>query len=128
MALEDPIRTYYDVSGEREWDRLPRPDDGAIERTLHERAFREFLPPIVDPTDPPAVLVRGDDGSVAFRLAARGYRVTLFAPTREARDAARRALVELPFAVQNRIDRIALGEPTPELSATFRACLAGESV
>lgn len=122
MALEDPIRTYYDVSGEREWERLVQPDDGAIERALHERALRTYLPPIVDPTDPPWVLdVGGGPGRWTFWLVEHGYAASLVELSPKLVALARRRMAEFPFAVQNRIERLSTGDAR-DLSRFPDAC------
>ncbi len=72
MAMSDDVRRYYDSFGEREWERLNRPNDGAIEFALTKRVIADYLP------DGARVLdIGGDPGRYTIWLAERGHRVTL---------------------------------------------------
>jgi len=72
MAMSDDVRRYYDSFGEREWERLDRPNDGAIEFALTKRVIADYLP------DGARVLdIGGGPGRYTIWLAERGHRVTL---------------------------------------------------
>jgi S-adenosylmethionine-dependent methyltransferase len=72
MAMSDDVRHYYDSFGEREWERLNRPNDGAIEFALTKRVIADYLP------DGARVLdIGGGPGRYTIWLAERGHRVTL---------------------------------------------------
>ncbi len=72
MAAHDAVRTYYDGFGEREWDRLTRPDDGAVEFAVTCRAIEAHLPEGARVLD-----IGGGPGHYSLWLAARGHRVAL---------------------------------------------------
>jgi hypothetical protein len=42
---KDAVRAYYASFGEREWQRLINPDDGAVEFTLTKQLLASYLPP-----------------------------------------------------------------------------------
>lgn len=64
------------------------------------------VPPITDSLSPPHVLVLGAAHAVA--LVEKGYKVTWLEATPDALRAARRTMISLPFALQNRIEGIYL--------------------
>ena len=66
------MRAYYDSFGEREWDRLTRPDDGAVEFAVTRRAIEDYLPPGARVLD-----IGGGPGRYSLWLAERGHRVAL---------------------------------------------------
>ena len=72
MSMHDDIRAYYDSFGEREWTRLSRPDDGALELAVTRRAIEDFLPPAARVLD-----IGGGPGRYSVWLAERGHQVTL---------------------------------------------------
>ena len=72
MGDGDAVRTYYEGYAEREWARLDRPDDGALEFALNSRTIAAYLPPGATVLD-----IGGGPGRYAHWLAARGHRVTL---------------------------------------------------
>jgi ubiquinone/menaquinone biosynthesis C-methylase UbiE len=66
------VRAYYAASGEREWERLERPADGAVEFAVTTDTLGRYLPAgsrIID--------VGGGPGRYAIWLAQRGNTVTL---------------------------------------------------
>jgi len=64
------------------------------------------LPPITDSLAPPHVLVLGAAHAVA--LIEKGYKITWLEANPDALKAARRTMMSLPFALQNRIEGIYL--------------------
>lgn len=68
----DAVRAYYDSFGEREWARLARPEDGAVEFAVTRQAIAAHLPPGARVLD-----LGGGPGRYALWLAERGHRVTL---------------------------------------------------
>ena len=66
------VRAYYDSFGEREWMRLTRSEDGAVEFAVNSRAIAAHLPPGARVLD-----VGGGPGRYAIWLAQRGHRVVL---------------------------------------------------
>lgn len=72
MSMHDDVRAYYDSFGEREWARLIRPDDGAVEFAVTQRAIEDFLSPAVRVLD-----IGGGPGRYSLWLAERGHQVTL---------------------------------------------------
>ncbi len=63
---------YYASLGEREWQRLERPADGAVEYAVTLAALERHL------TRDSAILdIGGGPGRYAIALAERGHRVTL---------------------------------------------------
>ena len=72
MANTDAVRDYYEGFAEREWSRLERPDDGALEFALNSRTLAAYLPAGATVLD-----IGGGPGRYALWLAARGHRVTL---------------------------------------------------
>jgi len=70
--MRDDVRAYYDSFGEREWERLTRPDDGAVEFAVTRRAIEEYLP-----TGGRVLDIGGGPGRYSLWLAARGHRVAL---------------------------------------------------
>src|SRR4051794_4352516 len=82
MSRND-VRAYYDQFGEREWARLGRPEDGALEFTIHCGTIAAHLP------DGARVLdIGGRPGRYALWLAERGHRVVLADLSRELLDRA----------------------------------------
>jgi S-adenosylmethionine-dependent methyltransferase len=68
----DPVRGYYASRGEREWDRLENPTDGAIEWALTTRRIARHL------TVPGRVLdIGGGPGRYTIWLAQQGHQVVL---------------------------------------------------
>jgi SAM-dependent methyltransferase len=75
----EAVRAYYAGFAEQEWQRLERPDDGAVEFALHTRFLSRWLPP-VPPGSPHASRVLdlgGGPGRYAIWLARQGYHVVL---------------------------------------------------
>ena len=70
--MRDDVRDYYDSVGEREWERLTRPDDGAVEFAVTRRAITDYLPDGAQVLD-----IGGGPGRYSLWLAERGHRVTL---------------------------------------------------
>lgn len=71
MSHED-VRRYYEAFGEREWQRLDHPADGAIEFAVTCHALATHLPASGRVLD-----LGGGPGRYALWLAERGYRVLL---------------------------------------------------
>lgn len=71
MSHED-VRRYYEAFGEREWQRLDNPADGAIEFAVTCHALAAHLPASGRILD-----IGGGPGRYALWLAERGYRVVL---------------------------------------------------
>jgi len=73
--MKDRIKAYYAEFGEREWNRLLNPTDGAVEFAVNRRAINRYLP------DSPLLLrildIGGGPGQYSFWLAALGHKVTL---------------------------------------------------
>ena len=68
----DAVRNYYEQFGEREWARLDRPEDGALEFAINSRTIAAYIP------DGARILdIGGGPGRYALWLAERGHRVTL---------------------------------------------------
>lgn len=67
------VRRFYSISAEREWERLERPVDGALEFAVHKAWISRNLP------DAPAKVldIGGGPGRYAIWLAQQGYDVTL---------------------------------------------------
>jgi len=72
MSDDDLVRAYYEGYAEREWARLDRADDGALEFALNSRTIAAYLP-----ADATVLDIGGGPGRYAHWLAARGHRVTL---------------------------------------------------
>jgi S-adenosylmethionine-dependent methyltransferase len=68
----DAVRAYYARFGEREWDRLENPDDGAVEFAITCHTLATYLPPGARVLD-----IGGGPGRYAIWLAQRGHRVVL---------------------------------------------------
>src|SRR4051812_42501750 len=71
MSHED-VRRYYEVFGEREWQRLENPADGAIEFAVTCHALATYLPDVGRVLD-----LGGGPGRYTLWLAERGYRIVL---------------------------------------------------
>jgi SAM-dependent methyltransferase len=69
---KDAVRSYYASFGEREWQRLTNPDDGAIEFALTKQLLERYLPPSGRILD-----LGGGPGRYSIWLAGRGYQVVL---------------------------------------------------
>jgi len=98
----DLVRDYYAAFGEREWQRLDRPE-GVIEFAVVSDALRRHLPPggrILD--------VGGGPGRWAIWLAERGFTLTLVDLSPNLIDVARAKVREA--AVESRFDEIAVGD------------------
>jgi SAM-dependent methyltransferase len=72
MGDGDAVRAYYEGQAEREWARLDRADDGALEFAINSRTIAAYLPAGATVLD-----IGGGPGRYAHWLAARGHRVTL---------------------------------------------------
>jgi S-adenosylmethionine-dependent methyltransferase len=70
--MRDDVRDYYDSFGEREWERLANPDDGAVEFALTQQAIAAYLPAGARVLD-----IGGGPGRYSLWLAERGHRVIL---------------------------------------------------
>lgn len=66
------VRAYYASFGEREWQRLTNPDDGAVEFALTKQLLATYLPPSGRVLD-----LAGGPGRYTLWLAERGYQVVL---------------------------------------------------
>jgi SAM-dependent methyltransferase len=69
---KDAVRAYYASFGEREWQRLTNPDDGAVEFALTKQLLATYLPPSGRVLD-----LGGGPGRYTIWLAERGYQVVL---------------------------------------------------
>jgi SAM-dependent methyltransferase len=69
---KDAVRAYYASFGEREWQRLTNPDDGAVEYALTKKLLATYLPPSGRVLD-----LGGGPGRYTIWLAERGYQVVL---------------------------------------------------
>ena len=67
------VRRFYEISAQREWERLEHPTQGALEFAINKAWRQKFLPElgsrILD--------IGGGPGRYSIWLAAQGYRVTL---------------------------------------------------
>jgi len=72
MDEQDRVRAYYDGFGEREWDRLIQPNDGAVEFAVTSQVIGAHLPAGARVLD-----IGGGPGRYSLWLAERGHRVTL---------------------------------------------------
>lgn len=68
----EAVKDYYAKFGEREWERLAHPTDGALEFAVNRRLLAAHLPPAGRVLD-----VGGGPGRYTIWLAQRGYTVTL---------------------------------------------------
>ncbi|MGZ3663046.1 MAG: class I SAM-dependent methyltransferase [Ktedonobacterales bacterium] len=68
----DSVRAYYAQFGEREWERLVQPTDGAVEYSVNRRLLAAHLPSTGRVLD-----LGGGPGRYTIWLAQRGYTVTL---------------------------------------------------
>ncbi len=66
------MRDYYDGFAEREWERLARPGDGALEFAITQEAIAAYLPAGARVLD-----IGGGPGRYTIWLAERGHHVTL---------------------------------------------------
>jgi SAM-dependent methyltransferase len=69
---KDAVRAYYANFGEREWQRLTNPDDGAVEFALTKELLAHYLPSFGRILD-----LGGGPGRYTIWLAQRGYQVVL---------------------------------------------------
>ncbi len=72
MSDGDTVRAYYEGYAEREWARLERADDGALEFAINSHTIAAYLPAAAIVLD-----IGGGPGRYAHWLAAHGHRVTL---------------------------------------------------
>lgn len=68
----EAVRAYYAQFGEREWERLAQPTDGAVEYSVNRRLLAIHLPSTGRVLD-----LGGGPGRYTIWLAQRGYTVTL---------------------------------------------------
>jgi SAM-dependent methyltransferase len=68
----DAVRAYYASFGEREWQRLTNPDDGAVEFALTKHFLARYLPSSGRILD-----LGGGPGRYTIWLAEQGYQVVL---------------------------------------------------
>jgi SAM-dependent methyltransferase len=68
----DAVRAYYAQLGEREWERLAHPTDGAVEYAVNCRLLAAHFPPAGRVLD-----LGGGPGRYTIWLAQHGYSVTL---------------------------------------------------
>jgi len=67
------VRRFYEISAQREWERLEHPTQGALEFAINKAWIQKFLPgPAARVLD-----IGGGPGRYSIWLAAQGYRVTL---------------------------------------------------
>jgi SAM-dependent methyltransferase len=69
---KDRVRAYYASFGEREWQRLTNPDDGAVEFAVTKQFLTRYLPPSGRILD-----LGGGPGRYTIWLAEQGYQVVL---------------------------------------------------
>lgn len=69
---QESVRAYYEQYGEREWERLARPDDGIVEHAVNQHTIARYLPPASRVLD-----LGGGPGRYTIWLARQGHRVTL---------------------------------------------------
>src|SRR5262245_8006038 len=69
---KDAVRAYYANFGEREWQRLTNPDDGAVEFALTKELLAHYLPSFGRILD-----LGAGPGRYTIWLAQRGYQVVL---------------------------------------------------
>ncbi len=69
---KDAVRAYYASFGEREWQRLTNPDDGAVEFALTKQFLARYLPASGRILD-----LGGGPGRYTIWLAEHGYQVVL---------------------------------------------------
>ncbi len=74
----DAVRAYYASFGEREWERLENPADGAVEFAITCHTLASHLPPSARVLD-----IGGGPGRYTVWLAQRGHRVVLADLSRE---------------------------------------------
>jgi SAM-dependent methyltransferase len=86
-TASDPVRSYYASFGEREWERLENPDDGALEFAITRHFLAQFLPPRARILD-----IGGGPGRYTLWLAQRGHRVVLADLSPELLEIARREI------------------------------------
>jgi SAM-dependent methyltransferase len=76
--MKDRIKAYYAEFGEREWNRLLNPTDGAVEFAVNRRAISRYLPTSLDSAQPLRILdIGGGPGRYSFWLVEQGHKVTL---------------------------------------------------
>ncbi len=68
----EPVKNYYDGYGEREWERLKRPDDGFVEYAVTRKMLSKYLKPKSRILD-----IGGGPGRYAMWLAKHGHHVVL---------------------------------------------------
>lgn len=95
------VRAYYDSYGEREWRRLDRPEDGAVEFAVNRHAIAAHLPPGARVLD-----IGGGPGRYSFWLAEQGHQVTLADLSPELLAIARARFAALDPTVRTHIDEI----------------------
>jgi S-adenosylmethionine-dependent methyltransferase len=71
-VTKDAVRAYYASFGEREWQRLTNPDDGAVEFALTKQFLARYLPLSGRVLD-----LGGGPGRYTLWLAKHGYQVVL---------------------------------------------------
>jgi 2-polyprenyl-3-methyl-5-hydroxy-6-metoxy-1,4-benzoquinol methylase len=94
------VKRFYEISAQREWERLEHPTQGALEFAISKAWISKFLPPpgarVLD--------IGGGPGRYSIWLAVQGYRVTLADLSPDllevARGKATEALVSLEAAVE----------------------------
>lgn len=73
--MKERVRAYYAEFGEREWNRLLNPTDGAVEFAVNRRVISRYLP---ESAQPLRILdIGGGPGRYSFWLVNAGHRVTL---------------------------------------------------
>jgi ubiquinone/menaquinone biosynthesis C-methylase UbiE len=94
------VRRFYEISAQREWERLEHPTQGALEFAINKAWIAKFLPPfrarVLD--------IGGGPGRYSIWLAEQGHRVTLADLSPDllaiAREKAGQAKVELEDVVE----------------------------
>jgi S-adenosylmethionine-dependent methyltransferase len=89
------VRAYYAGFGEREWERLERPSDGAVEFLVTTAALERHVLPSSRVLD-----IGGGPGRYAIWLAERGHDVTLADFSPELLRIAREKVAESPAAAR----------------------------
>jgi len=97
----DEVRRYYASFGQREWDRLAAPADGALEFAVTRHVIERYMPAAGRVLD-----IGGGPGRYALWLAERGQRVVLADLSAEMLAIARQRLAEVPAGQRACVEQI----------------------